>query len=256
MKTDRQRHRLTKRSCFAGGAAFLAGFLAALPFASAERGGGSGVPVVAELMQSVQLVEGGKAGLPPEGKATLRDLFGWREALALQSALGGRYATENRACRFVRNEKTTRIWLPALTGSDGDSSRGTDDSAPVWMLDIDNRSGFICRTPGLPDISSSDLLKIAAPVHRENPSVDRLKENVAFLRTHLGEQASFRETTCYDVRGLRVGDRMKYYWLGRLEGAPKPNHRTALRFVYWIDIASRTVVDCAVEVQGKTIAIP
>lgn len=247
---------MTKKSYFAGGAAFLAGFLVALPFASAERGGGSGVPVVAELMQSVQLVEGGKADLPPEGKATLRDLFGWREALALQSALGGRYATEDLACRFIRNEKTTRIWLSALTGSDGDSSRKTDDSVPIWVLDIDNRSGFICRTPGLPDISSSDLIKITAPVHRANPSVVRVKENVSFLRAHFGDQASLRETTCYDVRGQRVGDRMKYYWFGRLEGAPKQNNRTALRFVYWIDIASRTVVDCAVEVQGKTIAIP
>ena len=247
---------MTKKSYFAGGVVFLAGFVAALPFASPRCRGGSGVPTTAELMSSVQLVEGGKTNLPTEGEATLCDLFGWREALALQSALGGRYATEDRAFRFARNGQTTRIWFPALTGSDGDSSRGTDNSVPIWVLDIDNRSGFICRTPGLPDISSADLRIITAPVHRANPSAVQLKENVAFLRAHLGEQASLRETTCYDVRGQRIGDRMKYYWFGRLEGTPKPNHRTMLRFVYWIDIASRTVVDHAVEVQGKTIAVP
>ena len=247
---------MARRTFFAACAAFLLGFLAAIPFASAGRGEGSDVPAASELMQSVQLVEGGSPGLPPEGEATLRELFGWRAALALQSALGGRYADGKRACRFLRSEKTTRIWLPALAGSDGDPSRKTDDGVPVWILDIDNRSGSICRTPDIPDISSRDTARIAAPIHFANPALTRLKDNESILRTHFGDPTILRETTRYDVPGQRVGDRMKYYWFGILDGPSAPKDRNAIRFVYWIDIASRTVVDQAVEILGKTVAIP
>lgn len=237
---------------------FLAGFLVALPFAKQKRGprtspSAFNVPSPSELMRSVKLVEEETVGMPAQGMALLRELFGWRETLALRSALGGRYVALDRPCRYARDEVKTRIWLPALTGSEGSSHRAIADSVSVWTVDIDNRSGEVLRTPDLQDLPKQDLLNIALPAHQTNSAVARLTGNAHLLSSLLGEPKSLLGTNCYDVHGQRIGDRMKFYWRGVFSNNPNPDELNLLRFVYWIDIKSRAVVDSTVEVSGLNI---
>ena len=261
MSIDRKVGMVDFRAILAATGAFLAGFLSMMLF---PRNGNLPVvkrihldiPSAEHLLQSVQMVEADDSNLPAEGEATLLCLFGWREALALQSALGGRYATTDKLCRFARDDRITRIWLPALAGSDGDAARTTDDAVPVWTLDIDNRSGAVVQRHELPDLSNQELAGIVRSAHRANPAVALLMKDLAPIRARLDGRKTLRNTACYDVQGLRVGDRMKFHWFGVFDEKPSENDRDILRFVYWVDIASRKVVDKAVEVQGKNVAIP
>ena len=261
MKTGRTANPGRAASPLRSAAWFAAGFCLALPFFCRHGGSGAGtdvseVPPVSALRESTGLAECGRAGLPPRGKATLVDLFGWREAVALEEAVGGRYAERGREYDYERNGPATRISFFALDGNGGDAGRGTDGSVPEWTLEVDNRTGEILQTPELPDLDGRELSEIALPAHRANPALAKLCADRSALQALLGEPLELRGTTAWDLRPTRVGDRMKFRWSGSFRGEDAGKSRERLVFVYWVDIASRTVVDSAVEVRGRTVVVP